>query len=229
MVYTLISVLLVVLLIEYSGGIFIKELCRKKLKASSPGKLVLTFDDGPGDWLEERLLSMLDRENVKVTFFLHSGRAMEKERCAQRLKHSGHEIAIHTSTHVNAWKTFPLKLLFDLMAALNQLDRIANNKLLYRPPFGKLTTSTWLYLKLKQISLAFWTIDSGDTWEKYPEPQRIIDEVSKNKGGVVLLHSHDRESTSHKNAEKYVLEVTGELIKYARKNNLQICCFSEII
>lgn len=223
-----IYLLVAVLAVEYLGGYLIKAIYKKRLQNSTSGKLVLTYDDGPGNLLEGRLLELLEREQVKATFFLHSDRVRQFETGARRLKTSGHEIAVHTSTHLNPWKSPPWRLLLDVIAARHELKDCATNRNLYRPPFGKLTTSTWLYLVWKKIQIAFWTIDSGDTWDEIPESRQIVRKLEANGGGVILLHSHDREFDDAEAVGQYVLDTTLDLIEYARKNNIGICCFSDL-
>lgn len=69
----------------------------KQTNVTDPGSKViyLTFDDGPGRYTQ-KLLDILDKYNVKATFFLcDTGRAdlIKKE------YEAGHSVAIHSATH----------------------------------------------------------------------------------------------------------------------------------
>ena len=61
------------------------------------GKTIyLTFDDGPGPHTD-RLLDVLKKYGVKVTFFIKGGTGYEA--CLTRAAEEGHTVAIHTFSH----------------------------------------------------------------------------------------------------------------------------------
>ena len=69
-----------------------------EVAVSNGKKVYLTFDDGPSDHTEE-LLDILDKENVKATFFIVAG---ERDH-AKELKdiyNAGHTIGLHSDTHI---------------------------------------------------------------------------------------------------------------------------------
>lgn len=59
--------------------------------------IYLTFDDGPGPYTEE-LLDILQRENVKVTFFV-TGKAADYPEILRRIADEGHTIGLHSFSH----------------------------------------------------------------------------------------------------------------------------------
>ena len=66
--------------------------------AAGSGKIVyLTFDDGPGQYTE-RLLDILERNDVHVTFFVTGG-FPDYEDLIKKEYEAGHSIGIHTFTH----------------------------------------------------------------------------------------------------------------------------------
>lgn len=65
--------------------------------------IAITFDDGPFDFTND-LLDTLDRENVKVTFFLNGknvGSIYDYPGIIKRAYRSGHQIGSHTWDHVD--------------------------------------------------------------------------------------------------------------------------------
>lgn len=61
------------------------------------GKIIyLTFDDGPGPYTN-KLLDILDKYNVKATFFLCYKPAFDD--ALRRMASSGHSLAIHSASH----------------------------------------------------------------------------------------------------------------------------------
>lgn len=66
--------------------------------ANPPGKVVyLTFDDGPSQYTEQ-LLNILDKYNVKVTFFVTNQFSAYQDMIGEAHRR-GHTIAMHTYSH----------------------------------------------------------------------------------------------------------------------------------
>lgn len=63
------------------------------------GCIYLTFDDGPSPYTEE-LLEILDRYDIKATFFLSPEDTEYDFRMMRLIAEKGHTIGIHTSSHV---------------------------------------------------------------------------------------------------------------------------------
>jgi len=75
----------------------IMEPLRQPDNVPEKGKVIyLTFDDGPGPYTE-KLLEILNRYNVKATFFVVNSNYLD---VLPKLAASGHTVAIHTYSHV---------------------------------------------------------------------------------------------------------------------------------
>ena len=73
-----------------------EESIPRKEAASPNGKVIyLTFDDGPGEHTD-RLLDILDKYNVKATFFVTESDYLY---LIPRMAKAGHTVALHTKTH----------------------------------------------------------------------------------------------------------------------------------
>ena len=195
---------------------------------SKAGILALTYDDGPGQRLTNRLLEIFDKEHVKVTFFFLGMRAEKNPGIVHQAKEMGHEIGFHGHNHINYWKISPKKSLIDIKKGYETLSQELTEKVIFRPPFGKLPLIPLLLLKLKRIRIGWWTYVSGDTFNKFRSIDKIVAEVSKKKGGVVLLHDHDR-INHNVHPEPFVLELTQRLILMAKQNNLKIKKLGDVI
>ncbi|HMJ09360.1 MAG TPA: polysaccharide deacetylase family protein, partial [Pyrinomonadaceae bacterium] len=66
-----------------------------------PGKLVLTFDDGPDPVWTPKILDILKQENVKAAFFIVGENGQANPGLLKRIADEGHEIGNHTFTHPN--------------------------------------------------------------------------------------------------------------------------------
>ena len=66
-----------------------------------PGKIALTFDDGPDPVWTPKILDILKQENVKATFFIVGENGQANPDLVKRIVAEGHEIGNHSFTHPN--------------------------------------------------------------------------------------------------------------------------------
>jgi hypothetical protein len=92
----------------------------------------------------------------------------------------------------------------------------------YRPPFGKLNLASWLATWIRGSRLAWWTVDSGDTWPALPSEAAIVEQVRAAGGGVVLMHDFDRTGPDAARREDHVVSLTGELLELAAREGLVV-------
>ena len=67
----------------------------------APRKFALTFDDGPNPSITPKLLDLLDRHNVKATFFVVGNFVRQCPALVKETYARGHVIGNHTDTHPN--------------------------------------------------------------------------------------------------------------------------------
>ncbi len=213
--------------IEYVLGHIMKRLSVKRLKRKCRGKLALTYDDGPSELLEYKLLEILDKHDVPATFFLNGIRAEAMPDRCEALRGAGQQLGLHCYRHVHSWKVAPWRLLADIEKARKTVGDYLVEPRVFRPPYGKITTSLWLYMKLLDYQIVFWSVDSGDTYESLPDAESIVDRIVEDNGGVVLMHSFDR-IRDVDGRQDYVLTLTQRLIEVARQRGLKICTCAEL-
>ena len=68
----------------------------------SPAKpnIYLTFDDGPSSFVTEDILSILEEESIKATFFC-VGKNIIKNPNLYKNINQGHSVGNHSMTHLN--------------------------------------------------------------------------------------------------------------------------------
>lgn len=103
----------------------------------TPGEIALTFDDGPNPAFTPRLLELLDRYNVKATFFLVGKYASDQSALTRQIVAGGHVIGNHTWSHPNLSRISSSKVREELHATSDALEQIIGKPIRYfRPPFG---------------------------------------------------------------------------------------------
>jgi peptidoglycan-N-acetylglucosamine deacetylase len=197
---------------RYVGEARLARLCARERV------LCLTYDDGPGRSLTPRLLDLLQERGARATFFALGHKAAGSADLLDRMRSEGHEVACHTERHLHAWRTLPWSSSHDVTSGFRSLERWMPATPLFRPPYGKLTPLTWAAARRANARFAWWTDDSGDTWDALPRPQRVVDSVRARGGGVVLFHDFDREDAR----ADYVLRLTEDLLALAASAGLRI-------
>lgn len=100
--------------------------------------IALTFDDGPDPTWTPRILDVLARHDVRATFFVVGTAALEHPDLVRRIRAEGHEVGVHTLTHVNlglapSWRQ-ELELRAGQQAVIAATGETTS---LLRPPFSR--------------------------------------------------------------------------------------------
>lgn len=151
--------------------------------------VAITFDDAPSASTTEEVLDILDRKNVKATFYA-TGENLEKYSVeAKKIVEKGHELGNHSYSH----QRFIFKSQSFVRSEIektNQLIRDAGYKdeITFRPPNGKKLFILPWYLSSNNIKTIMWDIepdsyhqDSAELIEKY-----TLENVKP--GSIILLH-----------------------------------------
>ena len=183
-----------------------------------PGKIALTFDDGPDPVWTPKILDILKQENVKAAFFVIGENGQENPELVRRIVDEGHEIGNHSFTHPNLGEV-PLQVT-DL--ELNTTQRLIESltgrstRLFRAPYFGDAepktpdeVVPTVQAQKLGYISVGLhldpddWKLANDDGSPHTAD--EMVDEIIKQaslttpeeRGSIVLLHDGggDRSAT----------------------------------
>ena len=128
-------------------------------------KISLSFDVAWGSNNIDDILEILDKHNVKSTFFLVGSWVDDNEELVKKIHSKGHELGNHSNTH-------------------------SNTTVLSRPPFGEVDDKTMEICKSLGYQVVKWDIDSLD-WKEIGS-HHIIDRVvrSSQPGSIVLFHAN---------------------------------------
>lgn len=192
--------------------------------------IVLTYDDGPGEMVTTAVLDLLARRGARATFFAIGREAVARSGTVDRLIREGHEVGNHTQDHRNAWKSLPWATIRDIRAGRRSLDRLGVPPGPFRPPFGKVTWATLFEVWRSRQSLAFWTVDSRDSWEDPRSIPEVLAMLEAQGGGVVLMHDRDappRARPGHDHRQ-HVLALTEAILDMAALKGFAILRFCDL-
>ena len=212
------------LALTWLPAIGIKQAQLADLRHRTRNKLAITYDDGPGTLMTPRLVGLLKEHGAKATFFLVGFRAQRYPEMCDLLSKAGHELGCHTHMHRKPWRVAPWTTAIDVIDGYRSMSSWLSDNASFRPPFGKLTTWSWIAAKWRGASLCWWTCDGCDTASTLPDPEGVVQKLVERGGGVVLLHSHDR----GEDRERYVLQITEALLCAAKRHGFEICTMSEL-
>ena len=212
-------------LLPYAIRRWDQAVCQKT--CAENGMIALSFDDGPGRDLTDKLLNLLDDLNIKATFFMIGSRAQDNPQTVKRVLEKGHDVGGHSANHLNAWKSLPQNHCRDMLKGQRMLAALGCETRLFRPPYGKMSLASYILAKLNNLDLAWWTIDAKDSKEAPKSHSEVLNEISVNGGGIVLLHDFD--SFPDKDHAAYVMEAVRKIHGYAHENGLRIVGLRELL
>lgn len=116
----------------------------------------LTFDDGPIPEATPIILEILDRYDVKATFFMVGENVRKYPSLKEEVEKRGHRIGNHTYNHVGGFQVTSREYLWNAHLA----DRLLRTHL-FRPPKGWMRPSQYLRLR-KKFTIIMWDVVTRD-------------------------------------------------------------------
>ncbi|HRC66548.1 MAG TPA: polysaccharide deacetylase family protein [Bacteroidales bacterium] len=149
--------------------------------------LYLTFDDGPHSQITPKVLDILNRFQVKATFFCLGKNIRAYPEVFQEIKNNGHNIGNHSFSHKNGWKTANKECFKDIEACR---ELIPTN--LFRPPYGRMRVSQVRVLS-RQYQIILWTLLSGD-YNRSLSSEEILRTLLRRtrSGDIIVFHDNEK-------------------------------------
>jgi polysaccharide deacetylase family sporulation protein PdaB len=188
--------------------------------ATEEKKLALTFDAAWGDQYTDEILSILEKNNVKATFFLVGSWTDKYGEKVKKISSMGHEIGNHSLTHPHFTQLDSQKIKDEIYAASDKIKEITGKSTnLFRPPFGDYNSTVVKTIRETGHFCIQWDVDSLD-WTN-PGENVIYDRIISNIGnGSILLFHNNAEQTP---------KVLDRLIKAIKKQGYKFVTVSEMI
>ncbi|MEJ8755746.1 polysaccharide deacetylase family protein [Pontibacter sp. H259] len=161
--------------------------------ATMDKKLYLTFDDGPIPEVTPFVLEQLAMYNAKATFFCVGENLEKHPNIARQLLAEGHKLANHTYNHLKGWQTtleLYLQNVQQCQDALETIDKAnAVEKLLFRPPYGRITSAQAKVLR-PAYQLIMWDVLTND-YDATLSPENCLKQsIAKTQAGSIIVF-HD--------------------------------------
>jgi len=186
--------------------------------------IALTFDDGPSPARTERLLSILEQEDVTATFFVLGQSALTYPDIVKLIDANGHEIANHTYDHtVLTGDNITIETINFQMDRTNEIIEDITGKvpLSFRPPQGAYNANVRKAAEERGMAIYHWSWESCPEDWKNTDPEVIANIVIEGArdGHIVLLH----DTLNH------TIDAVPEIIKGLRDKGFIFVTVTELI
>lgn len=152
--------------------------------------IALTFDDGPSDKTPE-ILDMLEKLDIKCTFFLIGIDIEQNMDYARSIVQAGHQIANHSYSHERmVFKS--MTFIEDEIDSTTDLIREAGygGDIVFRPPGCKKLLFQPMALQKRNMLTVTWDVEPDSYPEIASSPESIAAYVLEHarSGSIILLH-----------------------------------------
>jgi len=161
---------------------------RWRLPRRAQRTCAITFDDGPCPDTP-RVLDVLERHQVKATFFVLAANARRHPAVLREIAARGHTVAIHGVTHRKVHRDSQAAVERELSAAIDELTALGVSPArLYRPPHG--AKSPAALRAARKLNCQPWAWSRGVWDTDGPDPGTLVQRATRfaRPGMVLLLH-----------------------------------------
>ena len=185
-------------------------------------KIAISFDAAWGAEDFQRIMEILDKHQVKTTFFM-TGEWVEKyPECVKMLVEKGHDLGNHSATHPDMTKLSKEKQKEQIMKVHEAVKELTGYEMeLFRPPYGAYNNEVIRTCYEVGYFPIQWSCDSLD-WKDY-DASTIISNVCNHKalgnGSIILCH----------NGAKHTAEALDEMLTNLKNQGYELVPISELI
>ncbi len=153
-------------------------------------KLAISFDAAWGNEQTEELLQILERYQVKTTFFVVGDWVTKYPESVKAIADAGHEVCNHSDTHPYMTKLSQEQKIKQLQDCNSRIQAITGvSPKLFRPPYGDYNNAVVEATESIGMYTVQWDVDSLD-W-KDPTVEEMVNRVTGKvtNGSIVLFHN----------------------------------------
>ncbi len=183
--------------------------------------VALTFDDGPVPGKTESILDILERYEVRASFFCIGNRVKAHPQIVRRIHEQGHLVANHSYFH---GKLFDLQTPGAIASELEDTNAVIFETLglkpqFFRPPYGVTNPMVAAAIRDGGFKTIGWSLRSFDTVAK--DAEKLLTKVkSRVKGGDIVLFHDFSDAT---------ISILPDFIEHIQKSGLRIVRVDELL
>lgn len=185
-------------------------------------QISLSFDAAWGNDDTAKLLEILKKHNVKVTFFMTGGWIEKYPDDVKAIAAAGHDLGNHSENHKQMSQLSAEQCKDELMKPHEKVKKLTGKDMvLFRPPFGDYNDTLIQVCRENKYFPIQWDVDSLD-WKDY-DAATIIKKVTEHRhlgnGSIILCH----------NGAKHTAEALDEMLTTLKMKGYELVPISELI
>ena len=185
-------------------------------------QVALSFDAAWGNEDTRRILDILKKHNVKVTFFMTGGWVESYPEDVRAILADGHDLGNHSENHKNMSELSDEACQEEIQKVHTKVQELTGYEMcLFRPPFGDYDNHVIKNVQKCGYYPIQWSIDSLD-WKDYGADdivKRVVESDKLNNGAIILMH----------NGAKYTADALDAVITGLQDKGYEIVPISELI
>lgn len=165
-------------------------------------EIALTFDDGPDVDNTPKILDILERYNIKATFFMLGQNVDAHPEVVKKVFEQGHAIGLHTYTHPNFNRLNKEEIRKEILVNRDAIEKATGYRSdIIRPPYGIVNDDFLCVAKELDLTVYTWSRDSFD-WKTSNKETEIIRNVTDgvHPGNIILMHDKTSNQLHSRNA-----------------------------
>ena len=185
-------------------------------------QVALSFDAAWGNEDTRRILDILKKHNVKVTFFMTGGWVESYPEDVRAILADGHDLGNHSENHKNMSELSDEACQEEILKVHTKVQELTGYEMcLFRPPYGDYDTHVIKNVQKCGYYPIQWSIDSLD-WKDYGVDdivKRVVESDKLNNGAIILMH----------NGAKYTADALDAVITGLQDKGYELVPISELI
>lgn len=185
-------------------------------------KVALTFDAAWGNEDTQKILGILKKHDVHVTFFMTGGWVEKYPDDVKAVYEAGHDLGSHSENHKNMSQLSDEEKKQELLSVHKKVKELTGVDMnLFRAPYGDYDDAVILTARECGYYTIQWNVDSLD-WKDYGVESiltTVFDNEQLGSGSVILCH----------NGAKYTADALDGLITGLEKKGYEIVPVSQLI
>jgi peptidoglycan-N-acetylglucosamine deacetylase len=190
-------------------------------------EIALTIDDGPDPDVTRPVLDILERYQVKATFFYIGNKAAKHPELCREIVERGHAIENHSQQHSVYFSMFGYtRMANEILAAQETLQGITGIRpRFFRAPAGLRNPFLDPVLKRLGLQLASWSVRAFDT--RVNDADKVTERLIKGlrPGAIVLLHDGNAARTISN--EPIIVATLPALLEAAKTKGLHFVTLAQ--
>lgn len=184
--------------------------------------VALSFDAAWGNEDTSKILEILRKHNVKVTFFMTGGWVSAYPDDVKAIAADGHDLGNHSENHKHMTQISAAECKEELMKVHEKVKELTGKEMcLFRPPYGDYNNQVVTVARENGYFPIQWDVDSLD-WKNYGVENiknTVLNHKHLGNGSIILCH----------NGAKYTAEALDALITGLQEKGFELVPISQLI